>query len=113
MFYFHYQELFVSNNTSHNPLLLNKPFMVMLLFGIFFIFFRISDLFCFSCKKLFQTVFNWFVHRSFEIDHKYFKTFDWFVFLLFYSKLKITLINSIIIITKTTQIFSSTVNRES
>ncbi len=39
MFYFHYQELFVSNNTSHNPLLLNKPFMVMLLFGIFFYFF--------------------------------------------------------------------------
>ncbi len=48
MFYFHYQELFVSNNTSHNPLLLNKLFMVMLLFGIFYLFSYLWFLFFFK-----------------------------------------------------------------
>ncbi len=44
---FHYQELFISNITSLNPLLLNNLLMIMLLFGIVLCF-HISEGFTFA-----------------------------------------------------------------
>lgn len=103
---FHYQELFISNSTSHNPLLLNILLMIMLLFGIFLFFISPNVL----VLQFTHALFNWFVHRSFETEHKSFEMFHWFEFLQFDSKPQIALINNIII-TKTTKIFRSTINR--
>ncbi len=109
MFYFHYQELFVSNNTSHNPLLLNKPFMVMLLFGIFLFVFVSLNCVVLVVKSYFKLFLTDLCTDPLKQTTNLFKHLTG----LFFSKLKIKLINSIIIITKTTTMFSSTVNRES